>query len=204
MTPVDPIVAAGIVITLAAIFAYTNERWLQFPETIGLMVVAMILSLLLVLVGVLNPSMVHIAQEFMKQIDFNDTLMHGMLGFLLFAGALHVKLDDLAEQKWVVTITATLGVIGSTMLVGVMAYFILQAFGISMSWATCFLFGALISPTDPISVLGIMKKIGAPKSLTTKISGESLFNDGVGVVVFLVLLDAATGVGDLSFVQISF
>ena len=158
MTPVDPIVAAGIVITLAAIFAYTNERWLQFPETIGLMVVAMILSLLLVLVGALNPSMVRTAQEFMKQIDFNDTLMHGMLGFLLFAGALHVKLDDLAEQKWVVTITATLGVIGSTMLVGVMAYFILQAFGISMSWATCFLFGALISPTDPISVLGIMKK----------------------------------------------
>ena len=120
MTPIDPLVAAGIVITLAAIFAYANERWLQFPETIGLMVVAMILSLVLVLVGTLNPSMMRIAQEFMEQIDFNDTLMHGMLGFLLFAGALHVKLDDLAEQKWVVTITATLGVIGSTLLVGIL------------------------------------------------------------------------------------
>jgi len=204
MTPIDPLVAAGIVITLAAIFAYANERWLQFPETIGLMVVAMILSLVLVLVGTLNPSMMRIAQEFMEQIDFNDTLMHGMLGFLLFAGALHVKLDDLAEQKWVVTITATLGVIGSTLLVGILTHYILVAFGIAMSWPVCFLFGALISPTDPISVLGIMKKIGAPKSLATKISGESLFNDGVGVVVFLVLLNASTGDGDLSFAQVSF
>ena len=116
MNQLDPIVAAGIVITLAAIFAYANERWLQFPETIGLMVVAMIITLLLVLVGVLNPRMVELAREFVEQIDFNATLMHGMLGFLLFAGALHVKLDDLAEQKWVVTITATFGVIGSGFL----------------------------------------------------------------------------------------
>lgn len=203
MAPLDPIVASGIVITLAAFFAYANARWLQFPETIGLMVVSMVLSLVLVLVGSLNPSMLRVAQEFMKQIDFNDTLMHGMLGFLLFAGALHVKLDDLAEQKWVVTITATLGVIGSTLLVGVLTHYILHAFGIAMSWTVCFLFGALISPTDPISVLGIMKKIGAPKSLATKISGESLFNDGVGVVVFLFLLNAATGASDLSVGQIS-
>ena len=204
MDQLDPIVASGIVITLAALFAYANERWLQFPETIGLMVVAMLLTLLLVFVGVLNPRMVQVAREFVEQIDFNETLMHGMLGFLLFAGALHVKLDDLAEQKWVVTITATFGVLGSTLLVGVLAHYILWALGISMSWTICFLFGALISPTDPISVLGIMKKIGAPKSLTTKISGESLFNDGVGVVVFLVLLDAATGVSDLSVSQVGY
>jgi CPA1 family monovalent cation:H+ antiporter len=197
-------VASGIVITLAALFAYINERWLQFPETIGLMVVAMLFTLLLVLVGVLNPRMVQVAREFVEQIDFNETLMHGMLGFLLFAGALHVKLDDLVEQKWVVTITATFGVLGSTLLVGVLAHYILWALGISMSWTICFLFGALISPTDPISVMGIMKKIGAPKSLTTKISGESLFNDGVGVVVFLVLLDAATGVSDLSVSQVGY
>ena len=175
MNQLDPIVASGIIITLAAIFAYANERWLEFPETIGLMVVAMIITLLLVLVGLLNPSMVQLAREFVEQIDFNDTLMHGMLGFLLFAGALHVKLADLAEQKWVVTITATFGVIGSTLLVGVLAHYILLALGISMSWAVCFLFGALISPTDPISVLGIMKKVGAPKSLATKISGVCCF-----------------------------
>jgi CPA1 family monovalent cation:H+ antiporter len=204
MDQLDPIVASGIVITLAALFAYINERWLQFPETIGLMVVAMLFTLLLVFVGVLNPRMVQVAREFVEQIDFNETLMHGMLGFLLFAGALHVKLDDLAEQKWVVTITATFGVLGSTLLVGVLAHYILWALGISMSWTICFLFGALISPTDPISVLGIMKKIGAPKSLTTKMSGESLFNDGVGVVVFLVLLDAATGASDLSISQVGF
>ena len=202
MNQFDPIVAAGIVITLAAIFAYANERWLQFPETIGLMVVAMIITLLLVLVGVLNPRMVELAREFVEQIDFNATLMHGMLGFLLFAGALHVKLDDLAEQKWVVTITATFGVIGSTLLVGILAHYILLALGISMSWLNCLLFGALISPTDPISVLGIMKKIGAPKSLATKISGESLFNDGVGVVVFLVILGAATGASDVTVSQV--
>ena len=204
MDQLDPIVASGIVITLAALFAYVNERWLQFPETIGLMVVAMLFTLLLVFVGVLNPRMIQVAREFVEQIDFNETLMHGMLGFLLFAGALHVKLDDLAEQKWVVTITATFGVLGSTLLVGVLAHYILWALGISMSWTICFLFGALISPTDPISVLGIMKKIGAPKSLTTKMSGESLFNDGVGVVVFLVLLDAATGASDLSISQVGF
>ena len=202
MNQFDPIVATGIVITLAAIFAYANERWLQFPETIGLMVVAMIITLLLVLVGVLNPRMVELAREFVEQIDFNATLMHGMLGFLLFAGALHVKLDDLAEQKWVVTITATFGVIGSTLLVGILSHYILLALGISMSWLNCLLFGALISPTDPISVLGIMKKVGAPKSLATKISGESLFNDGVGVVVFLVILDAATGASDVTVSQV--
>ncbi|MDG2409137.1 MAG: sodium:proton antiporter [Pirellulales bacterium] len=202
MNQLDPIVATGIVITLAAIFAYANERWLQFPETIGLMVVAMIITLLLVLVGVLNPRMVELAREFVEQIDFNATLMHGMLGFLLFAGALHVKLNDLAEQKWVVTITATFGVIGSTLLVGILAHYILLALGISMSWINCLLFGALISPTDPISVLGIMKKIGAPKSLATKISGESLFNDGVGVVVFLVILGAATGASDVTVSQV--
>ena len=203
MTPFDPIVAAGIIITLAAMFAYANERWLQFPETIGLMIVAMLITLLLVLVGLLDPRMVEFAREFVEQIDFNATLMHGMLGFLLFAGALHVKLDDLAEQKWVVTITATFGVISSTLLVGILTHYILAALDISMAWPVCLLFGALISPTDPISVLGIMKKIGAPKSLATKISGESLFNDGVGVVVFLVVLDAASGGSDVSLGQIS-
>ena len=202
MTPVDPIVAAGIVITLAALFAYANERWLQFPETIGLMVVAMLITLLLVLFGLLDNRMANFAREFVEQIDFNATLMHGMLGFLLFAGALHVKLADLAEQKWVVSITATFGVIGSTLLVGILTHYILLALGISMSWSVCLLFGALISPTDPISVLGIMKKIGAPKSLATKISGESLFNDGVGVVVFLVVLDAASGANDVSVGQV--
>ena len=202
MTPVDPIVAAGIVITLAALFAYANERWLQFPETIGLMVVAMLITLLLVLIGLLDNRMADFAREFVEQIDFNATLMHGMLGFLLFAGALHVKLADLAEQKWVVSITATFGVIGSTLLVGILTHYILLALGISMSWSVCLLFGALISPTDPISVLGIMKKIGAPKSLATKISGESLFNDGVGVVVFLVVLDAASGANDVSVGQV--
>ena len=131
----------------------------------------------------------------MQQIDFNKTLMHGMLGFLLFAGALHVKLGDLANQKWVIAVTATVGVIGSTFIVGGIAWCVLALLGGQVPWIYCLLFGALISPTDPISVLGIMKKLGAPKSLTTKMAGESLFNDGVGVVVFLVILEMASGFG---------
>lgn len=199
MSDLDPINAAGIVITLAAVFAYCNERWLQLPETIGLMVVAMVLSLLLVVAGLLNIQVVDFAKKFMQQVDFNETLMHGMLGFLLFAGALHVKIRDLADQKWVVTITATLGVVGSTLIVGTIAWWILGLLDMPISWIYCLLFGALISPTDPISVLGIMKKIGAPKSLATKISGESLFNDGVGVVIFLVVLELASGSATFSF-----
>ena len=202
MIDLDLISASGILITLSALFAYCNQRWLKLPETIGLMVMALIFSLLLVVAGLVNPIVFQAAKSLMQQIDFNKTLMHGMLGFLLFAGALHVKLGDLADQKWVIAVTATVGVIGSTFIVGGIAWCVLALLGGQVPWIYCLLFGALISPTDPISVLGIMKKLGAPKSLTTKIAGESLFNDGVGVVVFLVILEMASGSADFTFSQI--
>jgi len=194
--------AIGIVITLSALFAYCNQRWLKLPETIGLMVMSLVFSLLLVLGGLAYPQVMDFAKTFIRQVDFNEMLMHGMLGFLLFAGALHVKLGDLADQKWVVTVTATIGVIGSTLIVGGIAWCILTGLGVQISWISCLLFGALISPTDPISVLGIMRNIGAPKSLVTKMSGESLFNDGVGVVVFLGILSVVSGSGEFTVGQL--
>ncbi|MFQ5992652.1 MAG: cation:proton antiporter, partial [Nitrospiraceae bacterium] len=129
----------------------------------------------------------------LRNIDFDKTLLHGMLSFLLFAGALHIDINDLIERKWSIGSLATVGTILSTFLVGTVTWFVLGWLGIGLSYMYCLLFGALISPTDPIAVLGILKTAGAPKSLEMNITGESLFNDGVGIVVFLVMLEVATG-----------
>jgi CPA1 family monovalent cation:H+ antiporter len=175
-------------ITLAAIFGYVNYRLLRLPTTIGMMVMALVLSLILIWVGRYSPPVLSLGQDLLESIDFNQALMHGMLGFLLFAGALHVNLNDLREQKWVVALLATVGTLMSTFLVGAAAWGILNALlGSGVPFVYCLLFGALISPTDPIAVMGILKGIGVPGSLQTKITGESLFNDGVGVVVFLAI-----------------
>jgi CPA1 family monovalent cation:H+ antiporter len=157
------------------------------PTTIGLMLFSLILSLLLIILGQLGFIIEDQARELVSQIDFNKTLMHGMLSFLLFAGALHVNINDLMEKKWEIGIFATLGVVISTFIIGSIIYYVLRWLGLGIQYIHCLLFGALISPTDPIAVLGILKKIGAPKTLETKITGESLFNDGIGVVVFITL-----------------
>ena len=133
------------------------------------------------------------ADQFVTQIDFNQTVMKVMLSFLLFAGALHVNLGDLRDQKWVVAILASVGLVLSTFLVGTISYFVFQLVGVQVPFLWCLVFGALISPTDPVAVLGILKTVGVPKSLETKITGESLFNDGVGVVIYLVLVGLAAG-----------
>jgi len=175
-------------ITLAAVFSYINHRLLRLPTTIGLMVMAMALSLGLIWVGQYSPTVYGMSRDLLESIDFNQALMHGMLGFLLFAGALHVNLDDLREQKWVVALLATVGTLLSTFLAGAAAWGILNTLlGFGVPFIYCLLLGAIVSPTDPIAVMGILKGIGVPKSLETKITGESLFNDGVGVVVFLVI-----------------
>ena len=175
-------------ITLAAVFSYLNFRFLRLPTTIGLMVMALVTSLLVIWIGQYSPSIFAAAQGLLNSIDFNQTLMHGMLGFLLFAGALHVNMSDLREQKWVIAILATVGILLSTLLAGGLAWVILNRvldFGVPFLY--CLLLGAIVSPTDPIAVMGILKTLGAPKSIETKITGESLFNDGVGVVVFLAI-----------------
>lgn len=181
----------AVLITLAAVFSYFNHRLLGLPTTIGVMAMSLVLSLIVLAAAGLSPSLVEDGRKILESIDFNRTLMHGMLGFLLFAGALHVNLDDLRRQRSVVTLLATVGVLLSTVLVGAMAWVVLNPLlGLDVRWGYCFLFGALISPTDPIAVLGILKQVGAPKTLEAKIAGESLFNDGVAVVAFLAIAGA--------------
>lgn len=181
-----------ILVCLSALFSYVNHRFLKLPATIGLMALGLSVSLVMVTLGTLGVPVHRPAIAFMEHIDFNDTLMHGLLSFLLFAGALHFNIRDLLGQKWFIGTLASVGVGLSTCLVGISTYYAFRSVGLEIPILYCLLFGALISPTDPIAVLGILKEAGAPKSLETKIVGESLFNDGVGVVVFLVLLGIAT------------
>jgi CPA1 family monovalent cation:H+ antiporter len=183
----------ALLISLTALFSYLNLRFIGLPTTIGVMFIALAASLLLILLDVAGLGLRQQAQEMVGGIDFDKTLLQGMLSFLLFAGALHINLDDLLAHKWSITILATLGTLMSALLVAAFAWYGLNWFGIGLSFAHCLLFGALISPTDPIAVLSILKTTGAPKSLEMKIAGESLFNDGLGVVLFLVVLEVATG-----------
>ncbi len=183
----------SLLLCLAAVFAYINYKFIKLPTTIGIMLLSLSFSLVLLLFGEFGFSLDEQAEELVKSIDFNEALLHGMLSFLLFAGALHVNINDLREQKWVIGTLATVGIISSTFIIGTIMYYILQWLGIPVAYIYCLVFGSLISPTDPIAVMGILKIVGAPKTLETKIAGESLFNDGVGVVVFLVLLGIAAG-----------
>jgi len=180
---------AAIVISISALFAYINYRFIGLPTTIGVMIVAMLMSLLVLLLGVFGFANFHEQVKLLLAgIDFNKTLMHGMLSFLLFAGAMHVNLQDLSKQKWVIISLATVGVCLSTALVGIATYYLVGLLVGEMPFIYCLLFGALISPTDPIAVMATVKRLGISADLETTIAGESLFNDGVGVVVFVVLL----------------
>ncbi|MDG1904112.1 MAG: sodium:proton antiporter [Arenicella sp.] len=180
---------SAVLITISALFAYINHRFIGLPTTIGVMMVALIASVLVYVAGLLGWADVqNQATSMLGEIDFNQTLLHGMLSFLLFAGALHVNLTDLKKQGWVILSLATVGVVMSTFLVGTAAYYLLAALSYHLPYLYCLLFGALISPTDPIAVMATVKRLGVSKELETTIAGESLFNDGVGVVVFMVLL----------------
>ncbi len=183
----------AVLITLSAVFSYLNYRFIKLPTTIGVMVISLLGSLGIVVIGPLGFGLEEDALRLLNSIDFDETLLHGMLSFLLFAGALHIDLDRLARQKWIIGTLATVGSVGSTFMIGTLAWFVLDLLNIGLPLMYCLLFGALISPTDPIAVLGILKKAGVPESLETKICGEALFNDGVAVVVFLVLLQIAAG-----------
>ncbi|MEC4673673.1 MAG: sodium:proton antiporter [Nitrospirota bacterium] len=189
----------AIVITLTAGFSYINHRFIGLPVTIGVMLIALVASLILQVVDLFGFHLGADAESWLSTIDFNKTLLHGMLSFLLFAGALHVNLNDLFDQKWTIGLFATVGTVVSTFLVGTLAWWVLQVLDVPLSYLVCLVFGALISPTDPIAVLGILKNAKAPKSLEVKITGESLFNDGIGVVIFLVLAELAIGQHELDF-----
>jgi monovalent cation:H+ antiporter, CPA1 family len=189
----DSFQIAAALLTLAAIFSYLNHRWLKLPTTIGLMLIAMAASLALVALGEIFPAVAASVKTHLAGIDFNKTVMQGMLGFLLFAAALHINLADLKKQRVMIAILATAGVLVSTLLVGGLVYGLLALLGVQVRLVYCLLFGALISPTDPIAVLGILKHVHAPKQLEMKIAGESLFNDGVAVVAFMGVLEIASG-----------
>ena len=176
----------AVLLTITAIFGYINERFIKLPASIGVTFVALILSLALLLFA--GPDVANWASNFLNQLNFDTLVLDGMLSFLLFAGALTVNLDDLNKQKVPVLILATVGVLSSTFIVGGLTFLLLNDLGLELPFLYCLLFGALISPTDPIAVLSILKKVGVPKDIETLITGESLFNDGVGVVVFSVIL----------------
>jgi CPA1 family monovalent cation:H+ antiporter len=184
----------SILTTLAALFSWVNHRYLRLPRTVGLMAITLLFSLGLVLLGHLGWTPEQQIERGVRGIDLDATLLHGMLGALLFAGALHVDLDDLMAQRGVVAVLATVSVLLSTFFVGLLIWIAAGWLGVDLALPLCFAFGALVSPTDPVAVLGILKQVRVPRSLEMKIAGESLFNDGVGVVVFLALLQwAAAG-----------
>ena len=184
---------ASIVIALSALFGYLNVRLLKLPNTIGLMIIAILFTGVLFVTSLFSPLLINSARALIGAVNFEEVLMDVMLGFLLFAGAMHTNFDQLRVQRWPVLVFATVGVLCSTFLVGVGVWLTFGWIGLNPKFIHCLLFGALISPTDPIAVLGILKQAGVPKKLETKIVGESLFNDGVGVVVFLTIFNIATG-----------
>ena len=188
----------ALLLVLSAILSWINRAYLKLPHTIGLLVMALFASFILMALQALVPSLglTDTMQSALGQIDFNETLMKGMLGFLLFAGALHVDLGKLKDAKWAIGTMATFGVVLSTFIVGTGFWLLTKTFGLNVPFIWALVFGSLISPTDPVAVLSILKTVKMPKSLETKIAGESLFNDGVGVVVFTLVLAIAVGSGD--------
>ncbi len=190
---------AAALVTLAALFSWANHRYIRLPTTIALLLFSLAASLAIIALGSLGIHFDTLAIELLAEIDFDEALLHGMLSFLLFAGALHVDLDELAQRKWAIGFLASVGVLVSTVLVGAVTWWLFAALGHPLPFIWCLLFGALISPTDPIAVLAILKSAGADPALRIKMSGESLLNDGVGVAVFLVLLAVATGGEDATW-----
>jgi monovalent cation:H+ antiporter, CPA1 family len=190
-TTMDVLNIATTLVVLAASFGYLNARFLKLPDTIGLMIAAIFFSTVIILVGAVFPDILTLEKELIARIDFEEVLLDGFLSILLFAGALHTDLDALKAMRGPIILFATLGVLISTFVVGGLMFGGFQLLGMEIPFIHCLLFGALISPTDPIAVLGILKKAGVPKVVETKIIGESLFNDGIGVVVFLTIFSIA-------------
>ena len=188
----------AILIGLSALFGYINHRFIRLPHTIGLVMIALAASLAIIAIEALSPDtrIAHLVTDMLDQIDFHEAVMNGMLSFLLFAGALHVDFSVFKSRSLAIGMMATVGILISTFVIGGAAWWLLNAFGIDMPFIWALVFGALISPTDPVAVLGLFKTVDVPKSLEAKMAGESLFNDGVGVVVFAVVVAIAAGGGD--------
>ena len=185
----------SIVFTIAVLFNYINSKWIKLPSTIGLLILSIVLITLVYISKSIVPSLYQFFCDIIINADFKSLLLDGILSFMLFAGALHVNLGALAEQKKSILLFATIGVLISTFIVGGLVYSTAILIGLELPFIHALLFGALISPTDPIAVMAILKKANIAKSLGIKIEGESLFNDGIGVVVFSGVLLVATATG---------
>jgi len=185
----------AILLGLSAVFGYVNHRFVKLPHTIGLLVIALAVSLAIIGTEAAFPSLnlKETAQAMLGKVDFTRTLMESVLSFLLFAGALHVDVSALYDRRWSIGLMATFGVLLTTALVGGGMYLIFGALGIAVPFLACLVFGALIAPTDPVAVLSTLKTVNVPPSLEATIAGESLFNDGVGVVVFTIVVALAFG-----------
>lgn len=193
----------SVLIVISALFAYINFRYLKLPNAIGLMLVSLMFSLIVLGAGHFFPSIKVAVAEKLENINFSELLLEGMLSFMLFAGAIHIKYEDLKTEKLSIMLLSTISVVISTFVVGFAAFYLLNFFGLEVSLINALLFGALISPTDPIAVLSILKSAGVSKSLETKIAGESLFNDGVAVVIFIIILNLAKPGAEISFESVS-
>jgi len=193
--PLSPFDAAAILIVLSALLGWINHRYFRLPGTVAMTLMGAVASLAVIGADAFVQGS-HISarvSQFLQDVDFHDTLMNGMLSFLLFAGALHVDIDHLRRGRWQIAILSTIGVAASTLIVGFGLKLITSLAGIDAPLIWCFVFGALISPTDPVAVMGVLKTAKVPPTLQATIAGESLFNDGVGVVVFSILLASAVG-----------
>ncbi|MBH0074626.1 sodium:proton antiporter [Pseudoalteromonas sp. SWYJ118] len=180
---------SAIFLSITALLTYVNHRFIGLPTTIGVMVISMLLSIGAIFLGFLGfDDLIDYEVSLLDQLDFTEVLLDGMLSMLLFAGALHVNVSDLRRYKLPIGILACVGTLLSTVIIAGALYFVMPLLGFNLSFIWCLLFGALISPTDPIAVMGILQSAGAPKSIETVIAGESLFNDGIGVVIFVLLL----------------
>ena len=185
----------AIILVFVSVFGFINHKFLKLPLTVGLVLIALISSLGVILLEAIIPSLTisETIKVWLNEIDFNRTLMNGMLSFLLFAGALHVDLNSLMKAKLHVSILATFGVILSTFINGTCFFYLTHLFGFNIEYIYCLIFGVIVTPTDPVAVLGLLKRLKVPKRLEAIIGGESLFNDGVAVVIFSVLLTIAFG-----------
>jgi CPA1 family monovalent cation:H+ antiporter len=192
-----------LTIVLAALFAYINFRFIKWPPVIGIAALSILSSILLITLGHSRFTLSKKVVELATSVDFQDLLMNFMLSFLLFAGAIHIDAGSLRKERWPVIMLATVGIVLSTFLIAGLTWYVFGLFGQAIPFIHCLLFGALISPTDPIAVLSILRKAGIPASLELKISGESLFNDGVAVVVFMSILEIARPGSSISPLSIS-
>lgn len=177
-----------IVLAFAALFSLVNAKYLKLSSTIGMMILALVMSVFILLVKKLAPSAYEYIPTFERDIHFREFLLDIILSFLLFAGAMHINIQELQKQRKAVFVFAIFGTLISTFLVGTLTYYAAQLLSLNIPYIYSLLFGALISPTDPIAVLSILKNYSVRKDLQMNIEGESLFNDGVGMVLFVVIL----------------